>query len=250
VQGKEVRLLRGHLDSVSVLAFHPLDPSILAATSTDRTLKIWDVKGAGRVDSTLSLPIGILSLKWRPDGSALVAGTAHEDILLIDFRSGRPILGGRINIGSFLGTSAALNELSWFPGPGSLLFAAVGRGRGPSSEGIIGVFAVEDDYSGVSLVTSVVGHTADANMLKFDPSGRFFATGGTDSLVCLWDAMELTVVRTFDRMETIIRGLSFSFDGQYIAAASSDRAVDIVSRCPALFAVYMHCTTDNVVQCI
>lgn len=42
-------------------------------------------------------------------------------------------------------------------------------------------------------------HPANCICLKFDPTGKYFATGSADALVSLWDVAELVCVRTFSR---------------------------------------------------
>lgn len=80
-------------------------------------------------------------------------------------------------------------------------------------------------------MASVVGHTAPALALRFDPAYSYFATGGADSVIALWDPVELAVVRTFDRQEMTVKGVSFSHDGRLLIAHRQDeRTLDIVSR--------------------
>ena len=58
-------------------------------------------------------------------------------------------------------------------------------------------------------------------------SGKYFASGSADTLTSLWSAAELICVRTFARSESPIRNLSFSFDGQLLAAASESSSVHL-----------------------
>lgn len=103
-------------------------------------------------------------------------------------------------------------------------------------------------------------HTANCFCIEFDPTNRYFATGGADALVnvcretvccgvCLrasfcpslcmsrlaahvlrlqlWDAKELICVRTFSRLDYPIRTMSFSHDGSLLASASEDLVIDV-----------------------
>lgn len=81
----------------------------------------------------------------------------------------------------------------------------------------------------MTVVASVVGHTAPALALRFDPAYSYFATGGADSVIALWDPVELAVVRTFDRQEMTVKGVSFSHDGRLLIAHRQDeRTLDII----------------------
>lgn len=70
-------------------------------------------------------------------------------------------------------------------------------------------------------------HPANCICIKFDPKGRYFATGSADALVSLWDLDELVCVRTFSRLDWPVRTLSFSHDGGMLASGSEDLIIDI-----------------------
>jgi len=42
-------------------------------------------------------------------------------------------------------------------------------------------------------------HPGTCLCIEFDPTGRYFATGSADGLVCLWGVDELACLRTFSR---------------------------------------------------
>ena len=53
----------------------------------------------------------------------------------------------------------------------------------------------------MKLLHTLQAHTANCYCIRFDPKNRYFATGGADSLVSLWDVEELVSVRTFGSLE-------------------------------------------------
>ena len=61
----------------------------------------------------------------------------------------------------------------------------------------------------------------------FSPCGKWFAVGGADAIVSIWDAYEYIPVRTISRLEWPVRTLSFSHNGKLLAAASEDHVIDI-----------------------
>ena len=82
---------------------------------------------------------------------------------------------------------------------------------------------------------SMYGHTSAALSLAISPTGRYFASGGTDALICLWDTTELVCMRTV-LMEGNVKTVSFSFDGSYVAGGSDEGTeIQIVSCCYSRF---------------
>ncbi|PNJ78051.1 THOC3 isoform 6, partial [Pongo abelii] len=50
---------------------------------------------------------------------------------------------------------------------------------------------------------SINAHPSNCICIKFDPMGKYFATGSADALVSLWDVDELVCVRCFSRGQTM-----------------------------------------------
>lgn len=76
----------------------------------------------------------------------------------------------------------------------------------------------EDDYS--SWVTRI----------QFSADGRHLATGHDDGLVCVWDAIALSLLHRFEvfAREIPVSALCFKSDGTQIAAAGEDRLIAIL----------------------
>jgi THO complex subunit 3 len=57
-------------------------------------------------------------------------------------------------------------------------------------------------YPELKPVQSINAHPSNCICIKFDPMGKYFATGSADALVSLWDVDELVCVRCFSRCVT------------------------------------------------
>ena len=55
------------------------------------------------------------------------------------------------------------------------------------------------------------GHTSSCMTAELHPTNRYLATGGTDSLICLWDTTEWGCQRTITKMTGPVRSLSMLF---------------------------------------
>lgn len=238
---KEVRVLRGHTGPVSTLHCFPkpfggsvgsIPPACLRriiSTGHDSTLRVWDVSAGpgGKQEQSSALPERAYTAAWRLDGDIMAVGTQRDEILLLDVSpasvdSRKVAIVGRHPLAPGL----QLNDLAWTPT--GLLFGVAGWVGGITEEGLVLILRVARDGSRADLLGQLQAHTSIPYCLRFDPTFKMFATGGEDSIVCLWDTDNLTCVRTCDRLETIIRGVSFSHTGEYLATASDDRVIEII----------------------
>lgn len=101
-----------------------------------------------------------------------------------------------------------------FDWSGQRVFAATGDGKTrilsfPEFEP-----AYQFDYKeGSDAEFKLRGHTSSCTVAELHPYGRFLATGGTDSLISLWDTTEWNCHRTITKMVGPIRSISKEFLG-------------------------------------
>jgi WD40 repeat protein len=85
----------------------------------------------------------------------------------------------------------------------------------------------ESETTGVQrfvLLKSAVpsGHIAKAWSTVASPDGKWFATGGHDALIHLWDAKTMKLARTLRGHTQMVWHLAFSADSQRLASASTE----------------------------
>ncbi|KAF9896432.1 THO complex subunit 3, partial [Lobosporangium transversale] len=198
--------LRGHTDSVDQLRWDPTHPDHLATASCDKTVRIWDARSAKSIHKIDTTGQNI-NISWSPDGQSIAVGNKEDLISFIDTRT--------FKVQKEVPFRVEVNEISWNPA-GDLFLLTTGQGS-------IKVFS----YPAMEEVYALEAHTANCYCLEFDPRGRYLATGSADALVNLWDLEDYICVRTFGQLHWPIRTISFSFDGEFIASASEDFAIDI-----------------------
>lgn len=64
------------------------------------------------------------------------------------------------------------------------------------------------------------GHTGSCLSVELSPNGKYLASGGTDSLVCLYDTKDFICSRTLTDLIGPVKSLSFTWDGYYVVAGS------------------------------
>jgi len=65
-------------------------------------------------------------------------------------------------------------------------------------------------------------HTSSCLTCTLSPTGRYLATGGSDSIITLWDTATWTCPRTLIDMVGPVRSISFSFDGSFVLGGSDE----------------------------
>jgi len=198
--------LKGHTESVDQLCWNPQNDVQLATASTDKTVKIWDVRTGKCIESILTTGENI-NISWSPDGNMIAVGNKSDELCIVDTRKSKIVKSVQFHY--------EVNEIAWNH-DGSLLLSTTGQGS-------IDILKLPD----LKVLKILQGHTANIYCIKFDPTGRFFAVGSADSLVSLWDCTEMICLRAFSNLEWPVRTLGFSCDGKFIASASEDLVIDI-----------------------
>jgi WD40 repeat protein len=86
-----VQNLSGHKRKVGNVRWHPTASNVLATSSTDYTVKVWDVeKGAAKchVDGHADI---IQSIDWNYEGSLITTACKDKKIRVIDPRTGQVV---------------------------------------------------------------------------------------------------------------------------------------------------------------
>ncbi|MPC44461.1 THO complex subunit 3 [Portunus trituberculatus] len=200
---------KGHGDSVDQLCWHPTHSEQLTSASGDKTVRIWDTR-THKCSATINTKGENINITWSPDGQTIAVGNKEDLVSFIDVRSQKIRHEQQFKF--------EVNELSW-NNTNDLFYLT----NAQSGQGYIHIY----NYPEMELVHSIHAHPGNCICIKFEPQGRYFATGSADALVSIWDVQELYCKRTLPRLEWPVRTLSFSSDGQLLASGSEDQTIDV-----------------------
>ena len=207
--GREVRRLSGHTDTITCVAFLPGGRQLLSG-SFDKTLRLWDIESGQEVRRFTGHTTEVNCVAVSPDGrQAVSGGGSYEDgrvvdptIRLWDLASGKEVL-------RFTGHDGSVKSLAISPDGRRVLSA--------SWDNTIRLWDLKTGkelrrFEAVTLFKSVA----------FSPDGRYFLSGGLGGRVWLWDAGSGQIIARFEGHTTDVRAVAFAPDGRRIASAGGD----------------------------
>jgi WD40 repeat protein len=212
--------LIGHTDVVIAVAFSP-DGKLLATTSADKTVRLWDVAGHRLLGEPLTGHTDVVTdVAFSPDGRLLATTSRDRTVRLWDVAShrllGEPLTGH---------TDTVLNVA--FSADGSLL-ATVSSDKTVRLWEVAGHRPLGEPLRG--------GHTDEVQDVAFSPNGKLLATTSRDRTVRLWDvAGHRPLGAPLVGHAYTVTGVAFSPDGSLLATVSLDRTVrlwDVASHQP------------------
>ncbi|KAJ4151403.1 hypothetical protein LMH87_012105 [Akanthomyces muscarius] len=207
--------LKGHAAPIEKVAFNPTKDAELCSVSSDGVVKFWDVRTKACFNEVSGLG-DAFTLVWAPDGQTLIVGNKDDALYILSPTSTTPISSHQQPVQT--------NQVA-FCWSGTKVFATTGDGRTrilayPSLAPVLERAVASDDDRKREFALS--GHTSSCLTAEMQPTARFLATGGSDSVIALWDTADWLCTHTLTRMTGPVRSLSFTFDGSYIVGGSDE----------------------------
>jgi WD40 repeat protein len=204
--GGEPKVLKGHLLSVTALAFSP-DGKRLVTCGSDDSARIWDV-ATGDCLRTLDHGADANCGCFSPDGTLIATGAADGNVRIWDVEEGRPPVvldGGEVGV-------LAVG----FSPDGKLVASGDGSGA-------IRIW----DSSSHALKTSLDGHRGSVSCLAFSPQSGRLASSGGDKIIRLWEVSSGRCVQELKEHSDWVRSVQFSPEGGQLASGGDDKALII-----------------------
>ncbi|CAN8098966.1 unnamed protein product [Discula destructiva] len=209
--------LKGHNAPIEKVAFNPVKEAELCSVSNDGTVKFWDVRTKNCVNEVKALG-DAFTLAWDPEGETLIVGNKTDNVFVLSPTSTTPLASHQ--------QSVQTNQI-FFCYSRKRTYVATGDGAArilsfPDFQPVIKYTYDRTAFDGPGATGEyqIKGHTGSCLSVELAPNGRYLATGGTDSLVCLYDTDEWLCRRTLTELVGPVKCLSFTHDGYYVVAGS------------------------------
>jgi len=203
----EVRTIKGHADCIYAVAFAP-DGRSVATSSYDKLIKIWNVETGQELRTLKDHIDAVYALQFTPDGKRLVSGAADRTVKIWDVASGQRLY----TLGD---PQDGLNTIALDP-----------AGRRVAAGGLdktIRIWTLGEN--GGTLVNSLIAHEDSILKVAWSPDGKTLVSSGADKTIKVFQADNLTEVRTFANQPDWVLSLVFSPDGKTIAAGRFDGSI-------------------------
>jgi WD40 repeat protein len=203
--GRNLRSLAGHDGLVKSLAFSP-DGKLLASASFDGTVKVRETTGGGEPHTLRGFAGKAVAVAFAPDGRALLAASSDRSVRVFDAQTWNETraLRGAEDV-------EAPSEVAAFSADAKSLVTSNGdktvQLRDLSADALSTPRVFESYSSGIYATA-------------FSPDRRWFAAGGKDKTVRVWEIKTGRKVRTLAGHAGWVTSLAFSPDSRLLASAS------------------------------
>jgi WD40 repeat protein len=262
---------KGHLNSVSCVAFHPKKP-IFATGSDDETWRLWTVPDCELVMAGEGHTSWLSSLHFHPHGSHLSTSSGDGTVKIWEFSQARcthtftdhtqAVWGCEFHpAGDFVASCSmdhtvriwdliagkckqtlrghvdSVNACCWQP-----LTANVCSASGDKT------VSVWDGRTGLCVQT-LYGHANSVNHLKINNRGDTIVSADADGVVKVWDIRMVSELATIDAGKYPINQLTMDRGGHRALAASDDGTIKVLDL-QSFTQISELRGHDNAVQCL
>ncbi|MEH1969461.1 nSTAND1 domain-containing NTPase [Nostoc sp.] len=246
-EGEELKILRGHSDSVRSVNFSP-DSKMLASGSDDSTIKLWrTVDGKELLEIKEGHTLKVYSVAWSADGKMLASGSEDGTIQVSRTVDGKQLWNHKENNsvrsvnfspdGNMLASGSDDNTIKLWSKDGkeirtlnehkghiwSVSFSRDSKMLASGSDsGIIKIWNLTNKK-----VETLREHRGEVRSVAWSPDGKLLVSGSTDNNLKLWSLKNRKERWTRDGGGGFIYSVSFSPDGKMLASASDSGIIKL-----------------------
>lgn len=205
----ELRTIEGHSDCIYSVTFSP-DGKIIATSSYDKLIKLWDVATGSEIRTLKDHIDAVYALRFTPDGNRLVSVSADRGVKIWDPSSGERLY--------------TLSE----PTDGLNTVAVHPSGKWVAAGGLdktIRVWSLGEKSA--TLINSLIAHEDAILQLAYSPDGKMLVSASADKTIKVFQAEDLTEIKSFGKQPDWVMALAFSPEGGKFSAGRFDGSLEI-----------------------
>ncbi len=198
------RTLTGHTDAISQIAWSA-DGRYLASSSSDLTVRTWDMRTGTTLHVMRSVEAGVSCLAWSPDGKILISGQDNGGIKHWD-TNGSLLQAYREHKGLIF-------RVAWAP-DGDFYASA-------SADNTVRLW----DAKTARMTRMLRMPSGQALDVAWSRDGKMMAAASSEGSIRIWDAAGERMQRSLTSGNDAVLSLAWSPNNKVLAASSSDRMV-------------------------
>ena len=204
-----VRTIEGHSDTIYAAVFSA-DARVLATSSYDKLIKLWDVETGKELRTLKDHVDAVYALAFTSNGKRLVSGAADRSVKVWDTTTGECLytLGDPLD-----GISTIALH------PSGTRVAAGGMDR------TIRTWELGEKEG--KLLESLIAHQAPIIKVAYSADGSTLVSSSADKTIKVFQAEDLTEIKTLGNQPDWVMSLGFSPDGSNLAAGRFDGSLSI-----------------------
>ena len=208
LSGKEIRTISAHSGAVTDVSF--IGNAILATSSYDETLCLWDVATGKLKGKMKQHSRSVNAVVADPAGKFIASAAWDSTVRVFDVRNG-------LEVACFSGHHKPVNAIAYHP-----------EGQVIISGGWEGIIRVWDSFNKKELAV-LPAHLKSIRALAFSPTGRHYVSASLDGAIKLWSAISNLEVGGFYGHALPISKCTFSRNGLELVTVSEDKRVKLFS---------------------
>ncbi|MFS0519401.1 NB-ARC domain-containing protein [Nostoc sp. UIC 10607] len=226
------------------------ESQILATSSDDTTIKLWDVNTGKCFQTLWGHENWVHSISFSPDIQILASGSRDQTVKLWDWHTGEclyTLLGhiGEVKTitfspcGKFLASGSYDKTIKlWDVSTGTCLQTFSGH-----SDWVLSVMFTQKadilasasgdqtiklwDINTGQCLQTLKGHTYRVRTIAFSPDGKILASGSDDQTVKLWDINTGLVIKILQGHHKAVRSIAFSPNSPVLVSSSEDETMKL-----------------------
>ena len=204
--------INGHQDAIYAVSFSP-DGKYLATSSYDKLVKLWDAATGLEVRTLKDHIDAVYALAFTPDGQRLISGAADRTVKIWKVSTGECLY-------TLSDATDGINVIAL--SPDGQRVAAAGLDKN------IRIWKL-GDKSG-TLAQSVIAHGDAIIELAWSPDGTRIVSSCADKSLNMFNAADLTELKSWPGQSDLVYGLAFSADSAKIAVGRFDGSFALLER--------------------
>ena len=196
----------------SSVAFHP-DGHTFAISSWDYTIRLWNTSTGELINTLAGHTNWVNSVAFHTDGHTIASASYDETIRLWNANTGE-------HIRTLEGHTEGINSVAFHP-DGHTIASASGRSGRWDGDNTIRLWNANTG----ELLNTLHRHIGPVSSVAFHPDGHTFASSGYDRKIHLWDTNTREHIGTLEGHTRDVSSVAFHPDGHTIASASYDETI-------------------------